>query len=155
MIEIERKFLVHKDLWEKAAKGRGNYYRQGYISTDPEKTIRVRLTEEKAFLTIKGKSSGIERLEYEYPIPKEDAKALLDKFTPVSIEKIRYEIIYEGKVWEVDEFKGENEGLIIAEIELQTAEENFSIPQWIDKEVSHDKRYFNSNLSLHPFKSWK
>src|SRR4051794_7005925 len=114
-LEIERKFLVIKKTWDDLPKSQGEYFRQGYISTDPEKTIRVRLTETKAYLTIRGKNKGISRQEFEYEIPTEDATELLNNFTSTCIEKIRYKIIYEGKVWEVDEFKGDNEGLMIAE----------------------------------------
>lgn len=154
-LEIERKFLINKSIWEKLEKPKGNFMRQGYISTDPNKTIRVRLTDEKAFLTIKGKSVGATRAEFEYEIPQNDAKELLDNFAESELSKIRYKINFEGKTWEVDEFYGDNEGLIIAEIELNSEEEAFSKPDWIDQEVTDDARYFNSNLTKNPYKNWK
>ncbi|WP_211236788.1 GNAT family N-acetyltransferase [Sporocytophaga myxococcoides] len=152
--EIERKFLIKKDIWEYASKGKASYLKQGYISTEPGKTIRVRVTEDKSFLTIKGKTEGIARAEFEYEIPEEDANELLNLFAANCIEKVRHEIIYDGKLWEVDVFSGDNDGLIIAEIELNSIDEKFSLPAWIDKEVSGDERYFNSNLSKNPFKKW-
>ncbi|MBO9702637.1 MAG: CYTH domain-containing protein [Sporocytophaga sp.] len=153
--EIERKFLIKKDIWESATKGKASYLKQGYISTEPGKTIRVRITEAKSYLTIKGKTEGISRAEFEYEIPSEDANELLNLFASNCIEKVRHEILHDGKLWEVDVFNGENEGLIIAEIELDAADEKFTLPAWIDKEVSGDERYFNSNLSKNPFKNWK
>ncbi len=153
--EIERKFLIKKDIWKNATKEKASYLKQGYISTDPGKTIRVRIAEDKSFLTIKGKSEGIARAEFEYEIPTEDANELLNLFASNCIEKVRHEIVYDGKLWEVDVFSGDNEGLIIAEIELDSVDENFALPAWIDKEVSGDERYFNSNLSKNPFKKWE
>jgi len=154
-IEIERKFLVHKELWDKTNKGKGAYLKQGYILADPTKTIRVRIADDQGYLTIKGKNTGISRQEFEYEIPKQEASELLQDFTSSSLEKIRYRIEFSGKTWEVDEFLGLNEGLIVAEIELKSENENFEIPQWIDQEVSGDKKYYNSYLSQFPFKSWK
>jgi CYTH domain-containing protein len=154
-IEIERKFLVHKAIWNKVSKGKGAYLKQGYIVTDPTKTIRVRIADEQGYLTIKGKSTGIARQEFEYEIPKHEASELLQNFTTSSLEKIRYRLQYLGKTWEVDEFLDLNEGLIVAEIELESENEKFEIPEWIDKEVSGDKKYYNSYLSQFPFKSWK
>lgn len=152
--EIERKFLIKKDIWQNASKGKASYLKQGYISTEPGKTIRVRITEDKSFLTIKGKTEGIARAEFEYEIPTGDANELLNLFASNCIEKVRHEIHHEGKLWEVDVFSGDNEGLIIAEIELDSVEEIFTLPTWIEKEVSGDERYFNSNLSKNPFKKW-
>ncbi|RNL51327.1 CYTH domain-containing protein [Pedobacter jejuensis] len=153
-IEIERKFLVHHKLWEQVDKHAGKQLKQGYISTDPTKTIRVRITETKAWLTIKGISVGATRLEYEYEIPLIEAEELLGNFSESSLEKIRYEIKSAGKVWEVDVFSGDNHGLIVAEIELSSEEEHFEKPDWIAEEVTHDKKYYNSNLTKHPFKNW-
>ena len=152
--EIERKFLVNKDLWYKIEKPKGDLFRQGYISTEPNKTIRVRMTDESAFLTFKGLTVGSKRLEYEYEIPIKDAKEILDEFTDAGISKIRYKINHNGKVWEVDEFLDDNLGLVVAELELRSEDEKFDLPGWIDKEVTEDVRYFNSNLSLNPFKNW-
>jgi adenylate cyclase len=153
--EIERKFLIKKEIWENSPKGKATYLKQGYISTDPGKTIRVRVAKDKSFLTIKGKTEGISRAEFEYEIPTEDANELLNLFASNCIEKIRHEIVYDGKLWEVDVFNGDNEGLIIAEIELNSVDEQFTLPAWIDKEVSGEERYFNSNLSKKPFKKWE
>ena len=152
-VEIERKFLLNGDEWRSLA--RGTVYRQGYLSSQKERTVRVRTVDDQGFLTIKGASVGMTRLEYEYEIPVEDAVALLEELCekPI-IEKIRRKIDYAGFVWEVDEFLGENEGLIMAEIELENEEQPFEKPPWIGEEVSGDARYFNSNLSRKPFSVW-
>ncbi len=152
--EIERKFVVNHNKWKKIKKPIGNLYRQGYLLTDPTKTIRVRQTTEKAFLTIKGLSIGATRPEYEYEIPLNDAKELLENFSISELSKIRYEILHENKIWEVDEFLGDNTGLIVAEIELESEDEKFSIPSWIDVEVTGDDKYYNSNLTIEPYKNW-
>ncbi|MCX6162154.1 MAG: CYTH domain-containing protein [Ignavibacteriae bacterium] len=152
--EIERKFLVHKDKWSKAEKQEGKIIRQGYILTDPRKNIRIRVSGDNAFLTIKGLMSGIKRLEYEYEIPLPDANDLLDEFSESEITKIRYDIFYDNRKWEVDEFLDDNLGLIIAELELSSEDEKFDIPDWIDKEVTGEVKYYNSNLSVNPFKNW-
>jgi CYTH domain-containing protein len=153
--EIERKYLVNREKWNAIDKGERKAYQQGYILTDAEKTIRVRLSENDAFITIKGLLSGASRDEYEYKIPKKDAQELLDKFCQDIVSKVRHRVLYEGKLWEIDEFSGDNEGLILAEIELSDEEEKFDLPEWIDKEVTDDKRYYNSNLSQNPYKNWK
>jgi adenylate cyclase len=152
--EIERKYLVNKPKWEKTSKPKGQLYRQGYIMTDPKKTIRVRLTETKGFLTIKGLSVGATRPEYEYEIPVEEAKELLDNFTVSELSKIRYKINFQGKIWEVDEFLGANEGLIVAEIELTSEDEIFEKPDWVGKEVTGEDKYYNSSLTIKPFREW-
>jgi adenylate cyclase len=151
--EIERKFLVTGT--EYRGMGKGTYYLQGYLSTDPERTIRVRVVGNRGILTIKGKTEGISRAEYEYEIPPEEAKEMLRTLClrPL-VEKTRYRVPFAGKVWEVDEFSGENEGLVVAEIELPSADCPFEKPTWIGEEVSQDPRYYNSNLSKHPFKNW-
>jgi len=153
-IEIEKKFLINRDVWDRTVKPQGQYYRQGYISTDPLRTIRVRLVDTHGYLTIKGLTVGATRNEFEYQIPEDDANELLNHFAISDITKIRYKISYEGKVWEIDEFLGDNEGLILAEIELASETEHFATPAWIDKEVTGDERYYNSNLSLNPYKKW-
>lgn len=153
-LEIERKYLVHFDKWDSLEKPQGELYRQGYISKTPEKTIRVRLTDTTAYLTIKGAIRGITRTEYEYEIPKEDATALLDNFAETELSKIRYKLLYAGKIWEVDVFLGENEGLIVAEIELESENESFEIPEWVSVEVTGIEKYYNSRLSIRPYKSW-
>ncbi len=154
-IEIERKYLVKYNIWDALAKPKGEYYRQGYIVNEMFKTVRVRATENQGFITIKGKTDNpAVKPEYEYQIPKSEAIELLDSFTENNIEKIRYKIEYQGKTWEIDLFYGDNEGLIVAEIELDSMEESYQIPEWIDREVTHESKYFNSNLSKNPFKNW-
>lgn len=152
-IEIERKFLVRDDSWK--ALGQAVLLRQGYLSSAPERTVRVRIDGESAMLTIKGLSIGATRSEWEYPIPIDDAQAFLDGLCerPI-IEKKRYRIPYEGLQWEVDEFLGENAGLVVAEIELASESQPFAKPAWIGEEVTHDPRYFNVNLLRHPFTKW-
>lgn len=153
--EIERKFLINKEKWDLVEKPLGCFFRQGYILADSEKTIRVRLAETEAFLTIKSKTVGISRNEYEYEIPTVDAVELLDKFAISELSKVRYNLVYADKIWEIDVFLGENEGLIIAEIELSSEDESFKTPDWISLEVTGDARYYNSNLSKEPYKKWK
>jgi CYTH domain-containing protein len=153
-VEIERKFLVQGDTWR--SLGQGKLYRQGYIYTVNGTTVRVRIAGEDSYLTIKGKSQGISRQEFEYQIPIEEAKMMLDTLCdrPL-IEKIRYKIERENLVWEVDEFLGENEGLILAEVELNDANQIINLPNWIGREVTEDKRYYNSNLTKYPYQQWK
>jgi len=152
--EIERKYLLRSDEWKKLAEGM--HCRQGYLSTVKERTVRVRTIGEKAFLTIKGVSKGITRLEFEYEIPTEDANEMLDELCerPI-IEKFRHKIAHAGLVWEVDEFHGANEGLVVAEVELTSIDEAFDLPPWVGEEVSGDPRYFNANLVANPFMNWK
>ncbi len=153
-IEIERKFLVNQEIWDELEKPVGEFYRQGYLMVDPEKTIRVRQTSQKGFLTIKGISIGASRSEFEYEIPRTEAKELLDQFSVSELSKIRYKILFENKLWEVDEFLGDNEGLMVAEIELQSEDESFRSPDWIGQEVTGEEKYYNSNLTQLPFKKW-
>lgn len=153
-LEIERKFTVDKALWQAQVKPKGLYLKQTYLSTDPEKTIRVRILGDKGFFTVKGKMEGLTRSEYEYEIPKQDASEMIDRFGDTCIEKTRYLIEHEGHTWEVDEFHGANNGLIIAELELESESTTFSKPIWIDEEVSTDARYFNSNLQENPYTLW-
>lgn len=153
--EIERKYLVKHDLWNALAKPKGEYYRQGYIVNEITKTVRVRATENCGFITIKGKTDNPAiKPEYEYEIPKSEAIELLDGFTENNIEKTRYKINHKGKLWEIDVFHGDNEGLIVAEIELNSLEETYQIPDWIDYEVTHEDKYFNASLSKNSFKNW-
>lgn len=152
--EIERKFIVIGTGYKE-----GNaplLCRQGYLSTDPERTVRVRVAGDKGFITIKSLTEGIARSEFEYEIPAGDADIILNTLCekPV-IEKLRYLYEHGGRVWEIDEFLGENEGLVIAEIELRSEEEDFAKPVWIGSEVSDDPRYFNANLVRHPYMTWK
>jgi adenylate cyclase len=153
-IEIERKFLVDHEKWNKLSKPEGTHFRQGYLLNKDNKTIRIRTTDKQGFITFKGATEGISRKEFEYKIPTEDGTELLDIFAKSEIEKIRFRIEFEGKLWEVDQFLGDNEGLIMAEIELQSETETFKQPDWIAKEVTDDERYYNSYLSIHPFKRW-
>jgi adenylate cyclase len=150
-IEIERKFLVQGTDWKNDA---GVRYSQGYLNRDKARTVRVRVAGEQAFLTIKGISTGATRAEFEYPIPLADAQALLALCDGPCIEKTRYRLPVDGMVWEVDEFAGDNAGLVVAEIELQSEDQVFSRPHWLGPEVTHDARYFNSNLAAHPFSQW-
>lgn len=150
-IEIERKFLVKGDAWR--SLGSPVRYCQGYLSRSKERTVRVRQAGEKGYLTIKGISKGAKRTEYEYEIPVEDCKAMLSSLVekPV-IEKNRYRIEYKGIIIEVDEFLGNNQGLILAEIELASEDEQIDLPDWIGREVTDDPRFYNSNLGFRPFK---
>jgi len=151
--EIERKFLVCNDAWRR--QGQPVAYRQGYISADSERVVRVRRAGNKAFLTIKGAGSGPTRAEFEYAIPMEDADALLDAIClrPL-VEKERREIEYAGMIWVVDEFFGDNAGLVLAEIELDHPDQGFALPEWAGAEVTDDPRYYNANLVAHPYSTW-
>jgi adenylate cyclase len=153
-VEIERKFLLVGDAWR--ALGTPVLLRQGYLSTDPARTVRVRIEGQGAALTIKSKNVGAVRGEWEYPIPVHDAAALLDDVCerPL-IEKYRRRIVVDGHTWEVDEFLGENAGLVVAEIELATEGDAFTRPDWIGAEVTGDARYYNSSLIRLPFSQWK
>ena len=147
--EIERKFLF--DPLILPALGEPYIIKQGYIPSEGA-TVRIRTKNAKAYLTIKGKAKALVRSEFEYEIPPEDALAMLQELcAPPLIEKKRYELYHEGHLWEIDIFEGENEGLFLAEIELQSADEAFALPPWVIKEVTHDKRYYNANLRLLPF----
>lgn len=150
--EIERKFLVDIQKWE--CKGKKVFIQQSYLSDDPARTVRVRISGDKAILTIKGETEGISRKEFNYQIEVADAIELMKLTKGKPIEKFRYNINHKGKLWEVDEFLGENKGLFLAEIELDSEDENFERPPWIGKEVSEDKRYFNSYISQNPFNRW-
>jgi CYTH domain-containing protein len=152
--EIERKFLVKGDGWRGLAEGQ--YYCQGYIPAKEGRSVRVRIVGECGFLTIKGPTVGNTRAEFEYPIPVEDAREILETLCERPyIEKTRYKIAVGELTWEVDEFAGENQGLILAEVELTGENQEVQLPDWIDKEVSGDARYFNSNLAKNPFKHWQ
>ena len=152
-VEIERKFLLAGEGW----RGQGDtvLLRQGYLCSDPSRVVRVRVEGAQGTLTIKGKSTGATRGEWEYAIPLDEANELLDRLCeqPI-IEKYRHRIAHAGYVWEVDEFLGANAGLLVAEIELKAEDEVFDRPDWIGAEVTHDTRYFNSNLIRHPFTQW-
>ena len=151
--EIERKFLV--DQSSLPSDINGTEYSQSYISINESGVVRVRIKEETAVLTIKSGGLEISRDEFEYDIPLEDAKALQNIFIIEIIYKTRYNIIYKGKKWEVDQFHKQNKGLWIAEIELESEEESFDVPEWVLEEVTGDEKYYNSNLSKHPYNSWQ
>ncbi len=151
--EIERKFLLRNNQWRHNAHGVA--FRQGYILSAPQRTVRIRTVQDSGFLTIKGKGNGLSRPEFEYPIPLEDANFLLKNFCEQPIlEKIRYQIKFQGFIWEIDEFLGENKGLLIAEIELRSETQVFEKPNWLGTEVTGDPRYYNSSLAQNPYKNW-
>jgi len=151
--EIEKKFLVTDDSWRSLAAG--VRYQQGYLSRGEESTIRIRIAGDKGYLAIKGVTRGFTRTEYEYDIPYDDARRMLDEFCrrPL-IEKVRSRIPYRGLIWEVDEFAGENRGLVLAEVELDSEDQTIAKPSWIGRDVTGDPRYFNSYLVDHPFQEW-
>ena len=154
--EIEHKFLLKNDEWRKANIKKSVRYRQGYMASNKQSSVRVRISDHDAFLNIKGATLGVKRREYEYHIPEQDARELLDNLcTKPLIEKTRYYIEYEGFTWEVDVFEGDNEGLIVAEVEIDSEGQEFPKPSWVGKEVSDDPRYYNSCLAEHPYKDWK
>ncbi|MGD8524015.1 MAG: CYTH domain-containing protein [Desulfobacterales bacterium] len=149
--EIERKFLVKEGSWRHA---KGTQYRQGYLNSTKERIVRVRTIDDKGYLTIKGITVGASRMEFEYEIPLQDANELLTICEKPLIEKIRYTVENDGVVWEVDEFTGDNQGLIVAEVELQSEDQQFPKPDWVAEEVTGDPRYFNSNLIKNPYTTW-
>ena len=157
-VEIERKFLVRDELWRRVrTEAGGTLFRQGYLNREPGRTVRVRRAGDLAFLTIKGQGkvgSALVRPEFEYPIPAGDADALLTLCIQPLIEKRRHLVSHEGHTWEVDEFLGDNAGLLVAEIELEDPNEAFVRPGWVGEEVTADRRYANSNLVDYPFCKW-
>ena len=150
--EIERKFLVADDSWRDGVPG--VRIAQGYLSQDPDRTVRVRVGGDTGWLTIKGRTEGITRAEFEYEIPLDDARELLGMCLPSVIDKTRYEIPFGGHVWEIDVFHGENEGLVIAEVELADESISPELPAWVGAEVSADARYFNACLAVQPYGKW-
>jgi adenylate cyclase len=154
-LEIERKFLVTSDAWRAQARSR-ELLRQGYLQSGESSSIRVRTAGDKAWLNIKAKRSGMTRLEYEYPIPRQDADEILDELCKgPRVAKYRHEIVLGAHTWEVDEFLGDNQGLVVAEIELSDEAEAFERPAWLGEEVTHDERYYNFNLALRPYGAWR
>jgi adenylate cyclase len=152
-IEIERKFLVRGETWRNGEPG--VLYRQGFLRSSVECVVRVRVQGEQAFLTIKGPTQGISRQEFEYPIPMGEAQEMLDKLCSQPLmEKFRYFRSYAGLTWEIDEFLGDNRGLVVAEVELQSADQAISKPDWVGQEVSGDPRYLNVNLAVKPYSQW-
>ena len=156
MIEIERKFLVNSDVYKNEAFKKTRIS-QGFLNTHKERTVRVRIKDKESFITVKGKSSkdGLKRFEWEKEIPLHEAQELLTLCEPSIIDKTRYEVKIGNHIFEVDEFYGENKGLVIAEIELNFEEEVFETPNWLGKEVTGDIKYYNSQLSIQPYKTWK
>lgn len=150
-LEIERKFLVCGNGWR---GGAGVRYTQGYLNRDKNRTVRVRVAGEHGWLTIKGISNGATRAEFEYPIPLTDAQALLSLCDGTLIDKTRYTLALGSTVWEVDEFHGENQGLVVAEVELAAEDQPFDHPVWLGEEVTHDPRYYNSALIAQPYSRW-
>ena len=150
-IEIERKFLVVGDDWRAAP---AVAYAQGYLNRDKERTVRVRIAADAAWLTVKGVTSGATRAEFEYPIPVADAEQLLALCDGPLVRKLRRVVVHAGARWEVDEFLGDNAGLVVAEIELPAEDAPFAAPPWLGAEVTHDPRYFNSSLAAAPFSTW-
>ena len=153
-LEIERKFLLGSDAWRRSARERV-LMRQGYLSSGSRCSIRARIAGDLAWLNLKAKRSGMIRLEYEYAIPRQEADEILNELCegPL-IEKYRHEVVVGAHVWEIDEFLGDNAGLIVAEIELGSEDEGFERPHWLGAEVTNDERYYNFNLAKHPYKSW-
>lgn len=154
-IEIEHKFLVTNDDWRRQAT-HTVHYQQGYLHSDARSSIRIRISATEAWLNLKSATIGNHRHEYEYPIPLEDAQEILQKLCkkPI-IDKTRHFIRFEHHTWEVDEFHGDNQGLVVAEVELSSLNETFAKPAWLGMEVTNDLRYYNNNLSLSPYKTWK
>ena len=152
-LEIERKYLI--DLEKLGTLENGIRIKQGYLSINKESVVRVRIKNDKGYLTVKGSNNSISRLEFEYEIPFDEANEMLDNLCqkPV-IDKSRYIVNYETNIWEIDIFYGDNEGLVVAEVELKDENEKINLPSWIKEEVSQDVRYFNSNLMKHPYKDW-
>jgi len=151
--EIERKFLVEGDAWRETAEG--TRVRQGFLSTEAERTVRVRVAGRRGTITVKGKNVGARRAEFEYEIPAAEAERMLDTLCkrPL-IEKVRYTLAVSSHTWEIDVFEGENAGLVVAEIELGSEDEAFEKPEWVGEEVTDDPRYFNSNLVANPYRHW-
>ena len=154
-VEIERKFLVKESEWQKARKkARKEHLYQGYLCRDVGRTVRIRIAGNAASLTVKGPSTGAARTEFEYKIPKNDAQIMLQYVYGALIEKYRYTLLYDDFVWEVDEFLGENIGLLVAEVELEREDQPLALPPWVEREVTGDPRYYNSNLTIAPYCGW-
>lgn len=154
--EIERKFLVDPQKWKTLGCSHGQHLRQGYLFNQDVKSCRIRIiNNQKAVLNFKRLIDALHRFEYEIELPLHEARILLDNLGENFIEKTRFEVMHQNKCWEVDVFAGSNDGLIVAEIELQAADANFALPDWVTEEVTHDYRYLNTNLALNPYKNWK
>ena len=152
-VEIERKYLLKNNDWKKLIASSFKI-KQGYLNSNIKRTVRVRIIDNKGFLTIKSKNIGITRSEFEYEIPFKDAVSLLDLCEKPILKKTRNLVVFENRTWEIDDFEGVNKGLVIAEIELTSEKESLIIPTWIGKEVSDEAKYYNSSLITNPFKNW-
>lgn len=153
-LEIEKKFLIKDDSWKNQITA-GVYYRQGYISSHPDRVVRIRTIENMAYLTIKGKTMGAVRSEYEYEIPYEEAIEMLTQLCEKPlVEKTRYKLMYNNLLWEIDEFEAENKGLVVAEVELEDEFQPIDLPPWIGEEVTMQPKYYNASLIRNPFSSW-
>jgi adenylate cyclase len=153
-IEIERKFLVRNGSWRARADA-GTRFRQGYFTTPRRASIRVRIEGEHANINIKSAELGVRRLEFEYPVPLEEAEQMLEQLCEQpQVEKTRYHVQHAGQTWEIDVFEGDNTGLVVAEIELESEDAEFARPDWLGEEVSDDPRYYNVSLVTHPYKDW-
>lgn len=157
MVEIEHKFLLKNEQWREQVEKK-ELFQQAYITTTKGTTVRLRIVGESGYLTLKGKPSGVKaitRSEFEYLIPRQDAEAMIEEFADSTIvKKYRYFVSHEGKTWEIDEFLGDNTGLIVAEVEMDTEDEDFKLPEWVGKCVSDDRRYTNIYLADHPYNTW-
>jgi adenylate cyclase len=154
-IEIEHKFLLANEDWRGVVQ-KSIKYKQGYLSSQPTSSIRIRISDKQAWLNIKSATIGTQRLEFEYEIPLPDAEEIIDTLCakPV-IEKIRHFVTHDHNIWEIDEFEGDNQDLIVAEIELTEAGQIFTKPDWLGAEVTHDLRFYNNNLAINPYKNWR
>jgi adenylate cyclase len=152
--EIEHKYLVKADLWKQVVPLESKVVKQGYICSSPINSVRVRVLGDQGFVTIKGKSTGAKRNEYEYEIPLVDAEEMLCLFCTDLIDKTRHYVVHGSHTWEVDEFHGLNAGLIVAEVELDSEDETYELPAWVERDVTSDKRYSNASLVLKPFGTW-
>ena len=151
--EIERKFLLKNENWKKEVSSQ-SIIKQGYLNSNPERTVRIRIRNNQGFLTIKSKNKGAVRNEFEYEIPLEEAEELILLCEQPVIEKIRYLVPKNNHIWEIDIFEGANQGLEVAEIELSHVNESFELPSWVDKDVTHETKYYNSQLIKMPFTAW-
>ena len=154
-LEIERKFLIVSDGWRSLVEGTPKRLSQGYLCSDSRKSVRVRIAGERATVTVKGAREGITRLELQYDIPVRDAELMLALCERPLIDKTRYIVRHDGMKWEVDIFHAENEGLMVAEIELEREDQPVNLPDWVGQEVSHEARYYNSCLVKNPYSTWK
>jgi CYTH domain-containing protein len=152
--EIERKFLVDHNSWAHVDKPEGELYVQGYLATNKAIEVRVRITPSSACLTIKGEAVGATRPEFEYEIPRTDAQEMLAKLSESTVTKLRYKLSLGQQTWEIDEYLNDNQGLITAEVELTSEDESFELPNWIDKEITEDKKFSNAHLAAKPFNKW-